>query len=186
MLTLVFELSLWLSAFKWIYLSFSPLPSLLFFSQLSVRSPQITILSFCLSFSWGLSLSLPPVQYHKPLSIVLQALSLSDLIPWIHLSLPLYNRKGWFRSYLNDLVVFPTFFNLSLNLAIRSSWSEPQSAPSLLFADYIELSPSLPAKNIINLISLLTIWWCPCVDSFLLLLEEGVCCDKNILTAKLY
>ena len=28
-------------------------------------------------------------------------------------------------------MVFPTFFNLSLNLAIRSSWSEPQSAPGL-------------------------------------------------------
>ena len=46
---------------------------------------------------------------------------------------------SWFRSYLNGLVVFPTFFNLSLNLAIRSSWSEPQSAPSLAFADCIEL-----------------------------------------------
>ena len=42
---------------------------------------------------------------------------------------------GWFRSYLNGLVVFPTFFNLRLNLAIRSSWSEPQSAPGLVFAD---------------------------------------------------
>ena len=30
-------------------------------------------------------------------------------------------------------MVFPTFFNLSLNLAIRSSWSEPQSAPGLVF-----------------------------------------------------
>ena len=38
-------------------------------------------------------------------------------------------------SYLNILVVFPTFFNLHLNLAIRSSWSEPQSAPGLVFAD---------------------------------------------------
>ena len=28
---------------------------------------------------------------------------------------------------------------LGLNLAIRSSWSEPQSASSLVFADYIEL-----------------------------------------------
>ena len=36
-------------------------------------------------------------------------------------------------------MVFPTFFNFSLNLAIRSSWSEPQSAPSLVFADSIEL-----------------------------------------------
>ena len=36
-------------------------------------------------------------------------------------------------------MVFPTFFNLSLNLAIRSSWSEPQSAPSLVFVNYIGL-----------------------------------------------
>ena len=49
---------------------------------------------------------------------------------------------------MNGLVVFLTFFNLSLNLAIRSSWSEPQSAPGLVFADCID-SPSLAAKNII-------------------------------------
>jgi len=35
-------------------------------------------------------------------------------------------------------VVFPIFFSLSLNLATRSSWSEPQSVPSLVFADCIE------------------------------------------------
>ena len=34
---------------------------------------------------------------------------------------------------------FPYFLQLSLNLAIRSSWSEPQSAPGLVFADFIEL-----------------------------------------------
>ena len=39
---------------------------------------------------------------------------------------------------LNGLVVFPTFFNLSLNLAISSSWSVPQSAPSLGFANCVE------------------------------------------------
>ena len=31
-------------------------------------------------------------------------------------------------------MVFPTFFNLSLNFAKRSRWSEPQSAPGLVFA----------------------------------------------------
>ena len=36
-------------------------------------------------------------------------------------------------------MVFPTFVSLSLNLAIRSSWSEPQSAPGLVFADCTEL-----------------------------------------------
>ena len=34
-------------------------------------------------------------------------------------------------------------------------------------------SPSLAARNIINLISVLTIWWCPCVESSLVLLERG-------------
>ena len=44
-------------------------------------------------------------------------------------------------------------------------------------------SPSLAAKNIINLISMLTIWWCPCVESSLVLLEEGVCYDQCALLA---
>ena len=35
-------------------------------------------------------------------------------------------------------------------------------------------SQSLAAKNIISLISVLTIWWCPCVESSLVLLEEGI------------
>ena len=46
-------------------------------------------------------------------------------------------------------------------------------------------SPSLAAKNIINLISVLTIWWCPCVESSPVLLEEGVCYDQCVLLAKL-
>ena len=40
---------LWNSAFKWVYLSFSPLPFLLFFSQLFVRPSQPFCL-FCISF----------------------------------------------------------------------------------------------------------------------------------------
>ena len=39
------------------------------------------------------------------------------------------------------------------------------------------VSPSLASKNIINLSSVLAIWWCPCVESSLVLLEEGVCYD---------
>ena len=41
-------------------------------------------------------------------------------------------------------------------------------------------SPSSAANNIINLISILTIWLCPCVESFLALLEEGVCYDQCV------
>ena len=49
-------------------------PSLLFYSELFVRPPQTIIFPFCISFSWGWSWFLPPIQCHKPLSIVLQAL----------------------------------------------------------------------------------------------------------------
>ena len=54
---------------------------LLFFSQLFVRPPQTAILPFCISFPWGWSWSLSPVQCHEPPSIVHQALYLSDLVP---------------------------------------------------------------------------------------------------------
>ena len=67
--------------------------SLLFFSQLSVRPSETTILPFCISFSCGWFWSQTPVQCYGPPSIVLQALCLSDLISWIYLSLPLYNLK---------------------------------------------------------------------------------------------
>ena len=45
-------------------------------------------------------------------------------------------------------------------------------------------SPSL-AANIINLISLLTMWWCSCVESSLVLLEESVYYDQCVLLPKL-
>ena len=41
-----------------------------------------------------------------------------------------------------------------MTLATVSSWS--------CFCWLYRASPSLAAKNIINLISVLTIWWCPC------------------------
>ena len=49
---------------------------------------------FCISFSCGWFWLPPSVQSHEPPSIVLQALCLSDLIPWIYFSLLLYNHKG--------------------------------------------------------------------------------------------
>ena len=47
-------------------------------------------------------------------------------------------------------------------------------------------SPYLAAKNVINLILVLTVWWCPFVESSLVLLEEAVCYDQRILLAKVY
>ena len=57
--------------------------------------------------------------------------------------------------------------------ATVSSWS--------CFCWLYRASPSLAAKNIINLILVLIIWWCPCIESSLVLLEEGVCYDQCVL-----
>ena len=122
------------------YLSISPLPlpSLLFTAICKAFSDNhfaflhffflgmFLITAFC-TMSW--------------ISVRSSSGTLSDLIPWICLSLPLNNCKGFDldHSYLNVPVVFPTFFSLRLNFALRSSWSEPQSALGLAFAACIEL-----------------------------------------------
>ena len=84
---------LWNSAFRWIYLSFIFCLSLLFFFQLFCKASSGNHFSFTHFFFLGIILSLPPIQCYKPPSTVLQELYLSDLIPWINLSLPLYNCK---------------------------------------------------------------------------------------------
>ena len=63
-------------------------------------------------------------------------------------------------------------------------WATVSSQPC--FCWLYRASPSLAAKNIVNLISVLPIRWCPCVESSLVLLEEGVCYVQCILLAKLY
>ena len=97
--------------------------------------------------------------------------TLSDLIPWIYLLLPLYNHNG-FKSYLNGLVVFPTFLQFKSEFGNTEFIIEPQSAPSPVFADY-RASPSAASKNMIIVISVLTIWWHPCVESSLVIVRRG-------------
>ena len=60
-------------------------------------------------------------------------------------------------SYLNGVVGFCTFFNFSLILAIRS-YDLSHSQLSVLFLLVSRVSLSSSAKNIINLILVLTIW----------------------------
>ena len=61
---------------------------------------------------------------------------------------------------------FPYFLQFKSEFGNKEFMIESQSAPSLVFADCIELL-FLAAKNIISLILVLTIWWCPCVESSL-------------------
>ena len=80
---------------------------------------------------------------------------------------------------LDWLSGFPDF-NLSLIFSMRSSWSEPQSAPCLTFADCIGLLHLWLQEY--SLISVSTIWWCPRVGSSLVLLEVGISYDQCVLT----
>ena len=83
---------LWNSAFRWhILFSFAFCFSS-FSANCKASNNHFTFLHFFFrEWFW----SLPPVKCYKPLPIILQALCLSYLIPWIYLSCPLYNCKGF-------------------------------------------------------------------------------------------
>ena len=90
---------LWNSAFRWIYLSFSPLPlASLLFSAIHKASSG-SHFPFCISFSWRWFWSLLLVWCHELLSAILQALCLSDLISWIYFSLSLYTCKAFYLGH---------------------------------------------------------------------------------------
>ena len=118
---------------------------LLFFTQLFVRPPHITILPFCISFSWGWSWSLLPVQCHEPLSIVLQALCLSDLILWIYLSLPLYNCKGFDIPEWSS--GFPCFLHFKSKFCNKELLIWATVSPRSCFCWLCRASPSSAAKK---------------------------------------
>ena len=85
---------LWNSAFSWVCLSFSPLPftSLLFSPICKASSDnQFAFLHF---FFLGMVLITASCTMSHT-SIHSSSGTLSDLVPWIYLSLPLYNRKGF-------------------------------------------------------------------------------------------
>ena len=82
------------SAFKWVYPSFWPLllASLLFLAICKASSDNHS--AFLHFFFLGMVLITASYTMSR-ISIHIYSGTLSDLIPWIHLSLPLYNPK-WF------------------------------------------------------------------------------------------
>ena len=91
--------------------------------------------------------------------------TLSDLIPWIYLSLPLYNHEGFDLGHARWSSGFPYFLQFKSEFGNKEFliWATV-SSPSC-FCWLYRAFPSLAAKNIINLISELATWWCPCVES---------------------
>ena len=170
---------LWNSAFRWIYLYFSPLSfaSLLFSAICKASSDNhfaflhffflgmVLITTFC-TMSWTSTLFRPSIRSN----------------PLIYLSLPLYNHKEFETEWSSG---FPYFLQCKSEFGNKEFMIWATVSSQSCFCWLYRASPSLAAKNIINLISVLTIWLCPCVESSLVLLEEGVCYDQCVLLAKL-
>ena len=80
-----FLVILWNTPFIWIYLSFSPLPFPSLLCSAICKASSDSHFAFSHFFFLGWFWSQPPAQCYEPLSIVLQAFCLSDLIPWTYL-----------------------------------------------------------------------------------------------------
>jgi len=163
---------------------FLPCILLLFFPQLFVESPWTNTLPSCISFSLGWFWSLPPAQCYNLPSIVLQALCLPYVITWIYLSPPLYNHKGFDLGHSWMVSGFPYFLQFKPEFCDKEFMIWATISPRSCFCWLYRASLSLAAKNIICLISILAIWWCPCVESSLVLLEKGVCYGQCVLLTK--
>ena len=83
---------LWNSAFKWVYLSFSPLPfTSLLFSAIYKASLRLPFWLFAFLFLGMVLITIACTMLWT--SVHSSSVTLSDLIPWNYLSLPLYNHK---------------------------------------------------------------------------------------------
>ena len=126
----------WNFAFKGVYLSYSPLPfaSLLFTAICKASSDKhfaflhffflgmVLIIASC-TMSW--------TSVHSPLG------TLSDLIPWIYLSLPLYNRKGiWWYSLLLHPSDEKGYFWKTISEDVFIFFFLPQSSINQFYASY--------------------------------------------------
>ena len=106
------------------------------------------------------------------------------------ITLRLYHRNGQeFTEFLWGVrrvpSAFPYFLQFKSEFCNNKFMIGDRISSQSCFCQLYRASWSSAAKNIINLISVLTIWWCPCVESFSVLLEEGVCYDQCVLLAKL-
>jgi len=151
---------LWSSPFSWVYLSLSPLPftSLLFSAICNASSDNhFAFLNF---FFLGMVLVTTSCTMLQT-SVHSSSVTLSTKSSPLNLSSPLHNHKGfdlghWSSGFPHFLRFEPEFCNKELMIwAIVSSRS--------CFCWLYRASSSSAAKNIISLVSVLTIWWCPCV-----------------------
>ena len=159
-----------------------PLVSLIFLTQSLVLFYCFPILLFSsISLHWSL---------RKALSLF--AILRNSEFKWVYLPFsPLLFASHLFTAICkasSDIhFAFLHFFfwvMVLLPVSCTMSRTSVHSSSGIVHSSY-RASPSLAAKNIFSLTSVSTIWWCPCVESSLVLLEEGICCDQCVLFTKL-
>ena len=154
-----------LLAIFWAYLSFSPLPFTFLFTAICKASSD-NHFAFLHFFFLGMALisascTMSQTSFHNSSG------TLSIRPNPLYLSLPLYNPKGfdlgqtWVVYWFSVLSSMKSEFGKKefMIWATVSFWS--------CFCWLYRASPCSAATNIINLISVFTIWWCPCVESSL-------------------
>ena len=85
----------------------------------------------------------------------------------------------WFRSYLNSRC-FPYFLQFKSEFGTKEFIIWATVCSRSCFCWLHRASPTLAAKNKINLISVLTVWWCPCVESSLFTLTSAFSWQNSI------
>ena len=90
---------LWNSEFRWIYLSFSPLPFASLLYSAICKASSDNHFAFLHFFFLGMVLITGSCTVLQT-SVHSFSETLSDLIPWIYLSLPLYNHKRFHLGYI--------------------------------------------------------------------------------------
>ena len=155
---------------------FLPWFSLLFLPQLFVnffRQP-FCLLVFCfLCDGFGHCLLYSVI---KPLFIVLQSVCLSDLIPWNYTSPALYNHQGFDFGHIWMSQWFPLLFQFKSEFCNEELMIWVTVSSRSCFCSLDRTSPSLASKNVINLLSVLTIWQCLCVELSFVLVVNSVRC----------
>ena len=79
-------------------------------------------------------------------------LCLSDIIPWMYLSLPLYNHKGLDLDHIWMFSVFPYFLQFKSEFCNEDFMVCATVSPQSCFCWLYRASPSSAAKNIINIL----------------------------------
>ena len=130
---------LWNSAFRWVYLFFSPCLSFLFFFSALCKSSSDNHFSFLHFFFLGMVLITASCTMLQT-SVHSSSGTLSDLILWIHWSLPLYNCKEFDLGVIPEWSSgFPYFLQFKFEFDNKEFMIWATVSSGLVFADYIEL-----------------------------------------------